>query len=109
MGDDLFSWAADNNNFDDESIEHRFIVFHRSNPRVYAILCRLARQAMAHGKKRIGIRLLWERMRWELWIETRSDDEFKFNDHYHSRYVRLMIEQEPDLANLFELRRLRAR
>lgn len=94
--------------FDRErSIEERFLSFHARHPEVYDELVRLARQVIAAGRRRIGIRLLWERMRWTFYIE-RGRDDFKMNDHFHSRYARMLMEREPDLAGLFETRELRA-
>lgn len=89
------------------TIDARFAQFHRENPIVYKTLVRLAREARDAGKTRVGIKALAERARWDLWLATRGDD-FKINNSLISRYVRLIVAQEPDLAGMFELRRLRA-
>ena len=91
------------------SIAVCFEAFHRDNPHVFAELVKLARRAAGVGVSRIGIRMLWERLRWQLTIETyRAGEPFKLNDHFHSRYVRLLAAQHPDLGRLFEMRQLRA-
>lgn len=57
----------------------------------------------------MGIAMLWERMRWELTVETDSvdlGDDFKLNNNYRSRYARLIMNNEPDLAGFFDIRRL---
>lgn len=90
-----------------KTIDARFEAFHRENPIVYRTLVRLAREALRHGKKRIGMKSLWERMRWHIWLETRGD-EFRLNNDFTSRYARLIEQQESDLAGIFETRRLRA-
>jgi hypothetical protein len=92
----------------DRSIDARFWAFHNENPQVYAELARLARQAIARGHHRIGIRMLWEVMRWNLTVEVSAADEFRLNDHYHSRYARLLMAREPDLRGIFELRTLKS-
>lgn len=89
------------------TIDARFAAFHRDNPNVYATLVRLAREARAAGKTRIGMKALVERARWDLWLATHGD-EYKINNSFVSRYVRLIVSQEPDLAGMFETRRLRA-
>lgn len=90
------------------SYQARFLAFHRANPQVYRELVRFAREAKRYGKRVLGIRLLWERVRWELTIVTRDENSsFKFNDHYHSRYARLLMDREPDLRDMFRLRKLR--
>ena len=82
--------------------------FHMDNPHVYQILVELARNLKAAGHKRLGIRMLWETMRYELMTDTIHPKGFKLNDHYHSRYARLIMEQEPDLDGIFETRKLRS-
>jgi cytochrome b len=92
---------------DERSHQARFEAFHRANPKVYRELLRLARRAKARGHKRIGVRMLWEVMRWNLTIAVdRSADDFRLNDHYHSRFAR-MLAREPDLVGCFELRELK--
>ncbi len=91
----------------DPTIEQRFIEFHKANPAVYQTLVRLAREAKNVGKTRIGMKALFERARWDMWLQTRGD-EFKLNNTYASRFARLIEANEPDLTGLFERRRLRA-
>lgn len=83
-------------------IKQRFEAFHRSNPAIYAMLVRFARQIPA-GRK-IGISLLFERLRWEATTQTTSTD-FKLNNTFRAWYVRLIMHNNPDLADLFELRK----
>jgi hypothetical protein len=90
------------------AIQRRFLAFHRANPFVYLKLVELARRARDRGMTRYGIRRLWEVMRWEIAMDIQRDGEFRLNDHFHSRYARLIMEQEPDLAGFFETRFLRS-
>ncbi len=92
----------------DKTIDARFAEFHASNPQVYFTLVSLARQAKAVGKTRIGMKALWETMRWNLWLSTTHADEPKFDNSLTSRYARLIVANEPDIAPMIELRRLRA-
>ena len=89
------------------TIDQRFQTFVSEHPEVYDELVRLAREAKSRGVSKIGIRLLWERVRWSMLVE-KGNDEFAMNDHFHSRMVRLIMEREPDLAGMFETRELRA-
>ncbi len=107
----LFAWTPPPpppSDPDDATIDARFRAFHAANPQVYTELVKLARHGVAQGNDRLGIRNLWEVMRWNLTVVVRSADGFKLNDHYHSRYARLIMEREVGLAEVFELRRLRA-
>lgn len=89
----------------------RFWRFHEQHPLVYQLLVRFAREWKRAGHRRCGIKMLWERVRWEVGIEGLPDssDDWKLNNNYHSRYARLMMRQEPDLAGFFETRELRSR
>ena len=91
-----------------KTIQERFEQFHAENPDVYHRLVDLAYQAKAHGARRIGISLLFERLRWEIGIETRSWDGFRLNNNLRSRYARLIEAEHPKLRGLFETRELRA-
>lgn len=86
-----------------ESFEH----FHQENPQVYRALVRLARKMRARGK-RVGIGCLWEVARYFEHLRTDSDDTYHLNNNYRSRYAREIMEQEPDLADFFDLRELRS-
>lgn len=89
------------------TIQEHFEQFHRTHPEVYHALVTYTRDARRAGRERIGVRMIWERMRWYLAIERDATEDYKFNDHYPSRYARLIMDQEPDLAGVFETRRLR--
>lgn len=89
------------------TIDEDFRAFHEANPHVYHTLLRLTREAYDRGVERIGVRMLWEVMRWEMTLSTQSRDEFKLNDHYTSRYVRMLMREHPEFAHLFKTRMLR--
>ena len=92
-----------------QTIQDRFEDFHRDNPVVYELLVRFARELHNSGRKRSGIRMVWERMRWEIAVNTVDrSSKFKLNDHYTSRYARLIMAREWDLRDFFEVREIRA-
>lgn len=91
------------------TIQERFEAFHEANPHVYRNLVRLARAFREKNpKRRIGIGALFEILRWQYAIQTDGDD-YKLNNNFRSRYVRLIEAQEPDLRGAFEKRALRER
>ena len=91
------------------TIQQKFERFHADNPWIYDRLVELARDRVAIGHQRVGIGLLFEALRWKRGEETRDvNSDFKLNNNYRSRYVRLICAQEPDLADRFETRRLTA-
>ena len=87
--------------------DRRFRDFHRDNPEVYEELMVLVRQAMARGRKKIGIKMLWEVVRWNRFLRT-TDEKYKLNNNYHSRFARLIMDNEPGLAGIFETRVLKS-
>ena len=91
------------------SIESRFEAFHHRNPDVYDCLVRLAYAANRAGRRRIGIGMLFEVLRWEWTLAGLPDDaeEFKLNNNYRSRYARLIMADHPALRGLFEVRELK--
>lgn len=117
-GSPLFDWAAaadlaktaveergERTRLPESELQARFEAFHAANPRVYATLVRLAREAHAVGHQRVGIAMLFEVARWQLSVVTTGDD-FKLNNSWRSRYARLIMAQEQDLAGVFETREL---
>lgn len=89
------------------SLDARFARFHAAHPEVYEELVRRARYVLARGRDRYSIKTLWEVIRWHFAFERDAEEEFKLNNNYHSRYARLIMLQEPDLADFFEVRILR--
>ena len=92
-----------------DSIQERFERFHEQHPEVYDYLVKTARELHSRGRTHFGIRALWERARWYFTFEYNpcKAEDYKFNDHFHSRYARLIMQREPDLKGLFEQRRIR--
>ncbi len=91
------------------SIDKRFDQFHAENPHVYQELVGLARKAKQRGYQRIGIELLFAQLRWSRMMRTRADEYgFKLNDHFTSRYARKIMDENADLAGIFNTRKLKA-
>lgn len=89
-------------------MSEEFDRFHRENPRVYQVLVRLAREWIHRtGRHKLGIATLYERTRWEIAITT-SDPDYKLNNNWRAYYARLIMLTEPDLDELFDLRRSEA-
>lgn len=83
--------------------EERFWRYHAENPRLYELLRTFALRLWQTGRLRGSIRQIWERVRWEVDVET-TGTLLKMNDHFHSFYARLLMRQEPELKDFFETR-----
>ena len=83
----------------------RFAAFHAANPHVYVALRATARQLVAQGETRFGVKRLYEELRGH--TTTAGDEPYRLNNSFTSRYARL-LDQEPDLTGKIELRKLRS-
>lgn len=108
FAEDLFGASEHVGPSPERTIREAFLRFHRENPHVYTELVKLARRAHQAGNRRIGIKMLFEVLRWRHALRTGGDD-FKLNNNYHSYYSRLIMAREDDLRGVFELRRLHGR
>lgn len=89
-----------------DKISKAFFTFHEKNPQVYTELVKLAREARDKGLKNVGISLLWEVLRWNNLMKA-DGAAIKLQNNFRSRYARLIMAQEPDLAGLFKVAKLR--
>lgn len=91
----------------EKSAQERFAEFHAANPHVLDELERITAELVAKGHTRFGIKMVWEVVRWRRLLTTDGDD-FKLNNNFHSRYVRLIVERHPEWRDVFELRELKS-
>jgi hypothetical protein len=83
----------------------KFSVFHVQNPHVFAELERMALELAARGRKRIGVKLLVEVLRYEHYMTTEDPNStFKISNTYTAFYARLLIDTHPELRELIETR-----
>jgi hydrogenase maturation factor len=88
-------------------IEQAFIEFDTQNPEVYNQLVRLARQWTAAGRAKLGIKTLFEKLRWEWHVAGLTEsDGYKLNNNFTALYARKIMKNEADLDGLFEIRSL---
>lgn len=89
-----------------DTIQARFEEFHRANPHIYVRLVEAARRLKQEGKTKIGIgHLVEEVIRWSE-ERTFTGENYKISNDYRSRYARKIMEEESDLAGMFEVRPL---
>lgn len=80
---------------------------HRRNPWIADYLEALAGELVANGATRIGVKQLWEVLRYTYTVGGGADG-YRLNNVLTSRYARLLIERHPAWAGLIETRELRA-
>jgi len=88
----------------------KFERFHELNPQVFSALEKMTTELTNRGRKRIGIKMLFEVLRWNYYMETNDpNSDFKINNNYAPYYSRLLIDKHPEWANVFELRTIRSK
>lgn len=80
----------------------RFLAFDAEHPYVYRALERLAADRIAAGATRVGLKALFEDLRWQLPAGMRG-----LNNNFTALYARKLIADHPHWASAFELRRRR--
>lgn len=87
----------------------KFEEFHRLNPQVYSTLESMTRELVNRGRGKIGIKMLFEVLRWNYYMSTNDpNSDFKINNNYAPYYARLILENHPEWDGIFELRTIRS-
>jgi hypothetical protein len=84
------------------TITDQFLAFDAAHPYVYRALEKLAAERLAAGATRIGLKELFEDLRWRLPQGLRG-----LNNNYSTLYARKLIADHAEWASVFELRRRR--
>ena len=85
------------------TIDERWAAFNAVHPQLYRECRRLALEAVRRGRKRFGIAAVFEVARWNLALPD-DEDGFKANNDFRAVVSRLLMEHEPELADVFEIR-----
>ncbi len=88
------------------ALHGQFLAFHRENPQVYWELRRLALELQTAGRRKYGLKGLFEVLRWKHALSTHGE-AFKLNNNYTAYYARLLMQHEQELAGFFETREQR--
>ena len=93
--------------FVDRSIQGRFEAFHKAHPHVFELFRRFANEMQQVGHAHYSADAIIHRIRWEHDENPERDGTFKINDHFSSRYARLLMDSDPRFDGFFELRELK--
>ena len=84
-------------------ISWKFVEFHRRNPHVLEKIEELVQELMAAGLTRCSMKMIFEKLRWDHYIETQGD-YFKLNNNYHAFYTRFVLMRHPEWEGFFHTR-----
>jgi hypothetical protein len=86
-------------------IYSRFSKYHADNPHVYTCLVQLAREFRSKANnQKMGIGMLYEVLRWNYYTSVDTNEEYRLSNDFRACYARLIMDQEPDLQDAFNLR-----
>ena len=88
------------------TIAERWEAWKSVNPWVLPTLESLVADWLAAGHKRVGLKQMWEVLRWRYGQTT--GDTFKVNNDFTSRASRDLLELHPEWADAIETRCLRS-
>lgn len=89
--------------------------FHADNPEIYGAIQHRAFLMHARGHTKYGMNAIWEWLRWETrlpyWREKNESKrgDYKLDNNYQPLYTRKLIQDWPDMADVFEVREPRKR
>ena len=87
-------------------LQAAFNKFDKDNPHVWNYFVQFAFQAIDRGHKHLSTKLIIERIRWEIYMTTISDDEFKICNNHTPYYARKWNREYPIYSTFFEIRRV---
>ena len=90
------------------TIRDAFNKFHAENPTIYMYFKQYASQMLSSGCKKISSKLIINRIRWEIYIETKGEG-YRINDAFTAWYAREFVKDYPEHRDKFEFRKIRSR
>jgi hypothetical protein len=95
---------------DESRLDRRFREWVEANPAIVAEIIRLALVWVERRPgQRLGMKMLFETSRWHLRLAAVDPNtDYALDNSMTSRLARLVMEREPRLAGLFELRELKS-
>ena len=85
------------------SIQERFCRFHSANPHIYQRLKTIALNLKSEGRKKYGVKALFEKLRWDSDVATDSRD-YKLSNDFTSLYARKLMQENKELEGFFNVR-----
>lgn len=91
-----------------KTIDAAFEIYHQQNPKVYELFKKYVNDILSRGKKLTSAKMIINRIRWEIYMETKGNEEYRINDAFTSRYARLYAKEYPHYKDIFNFRDLRS-
>lgn len=82
--------------------------FDEKNPHVYRLVCQYTDEVIQAGYLKFGMAAVWERVRWEIMVGTRSE-HFKMPNNHRAYCARQWLDDHPEYPKFFRTAVLRSR
>lgn len=82
-----------------------FTAFHRANPLVWSLFKKFTFAIIDAGYSNYSVNAIFERIRWHINIDIRTDEPVKLNNNYRAYYSRLFAVGFPEHDGFFRTRR----
>ena len=83
----------------------KFWKYHEDNPHVFKHFKRLAWEYKNAGNNKCSAALIGNVIRWQVSIETQSEDGFKISNDWLPLYARLLVYTNPSFDEFFEFKK----
>ena len=93
--------AANDNNPPVNEHEEYFREFHANNPHIYKLIETIALLEIAKGRKKYGMKQVFEIIRWDMNVTTEDADGYKLKNAMAPYYTRHFEKMNPHLAGFF--------
>jgi hypothetical protein len=86
------------------TLADKFAVYDAANPNIYFLFKRFAKDLINAGRKKLSAALIIERIRWEVNVNTVSEDAFKVSNNHTAFYARKFMADHPEHGEIFRTR-----
>jgi hypothetical protein len=91
------------------TIQQAFDIFHRKNPKVYELFKKYALHLIEDLQvEETSSKLIINRIRWEVFENTKNKEYYKISDAFSSRYARVFVTEYPQYESKFRFSKLRS-
>ena len=91
---------------DKRTPRERFEKYHKNNPQVYEWFDYYTREMLDAGVKKIGAPVIWERIRYETYLDV-AEKPYRLPNQLRPYYAREFQRLNPELADRIRTRKLR--
>jgi hypothetical protein len=88
-------------------LQAEFQKFDEENPRIWELIVMFCERVIESGKRKWAMSNIFEMIRWEIYIVTRSEEEWKLNNNHRAYYARKWLKLHPEYPGFFETRAVR--